>query len=304
MIYPKRLKPGDTIGLVAPCSGVPSERAEKCIKLLEDMGFRVKAADNLAASKGGYMAGGEEARGRWLNEMFADKEVDAVFCLRGGDGGNRIVEFLDLDVVRNNRKIFAGYSNITTMHLIFNQECDLITYHAPMVSSNMLEHFDEESKAAFFEALSGEGEYEYKAPAGMPLKVARAGRASGILTGGNLCVMCASLGTPYEMETKGRILFIEEIGGHIGNMDRNLYQLKNAGKLDEISGILLGQFTDCELEDENYGIVEAVLDVVNGLDIPIMYNVQSGHGFPMITLPMGAMCEMDTERRTIKWTEK
>ena len=149
-----------------------------------------------------------------------------------------------------------------------------------------------------------EGDYEYRAPAGMPVKVAVEGRASGILTGGNLCVMCASLGTPYEMETEGRILFIEEIGGHIGNMDRNIYQLKNAGKLDKVKGILLGQFTDCELEDENYGVTEAVLDAVKGLDIPVMYNVQSGHGFPMITIPMGAMCEMDTERRSIKWTRR
>ena len=304
MIYPERLKPGDTIGLVAPCSAISADRAARCIEMLENMGFRVKAADNLAASKGGFMAGDEKMRAEWINRMFKDKEVDAVFCLRGGDGGNRIVEFLDLDAVRNNRKIFLGYSDVTTLHLIFNQECDLITYHGPMVSSNMLEHFDEESKKALFEALMCEGDYEYRAPAGMPVKVAREGRADGILTGGNLCVMCASLGTPYEMETEGRILFIEEIGGHIGNMDRNIYQLKNAGKLDKVKGILLGQFTDCELEDENYGVTEAVLDAVKGLDIPVMYNVQSGHGFPMITIPMGAMCEMDTERRSIKWTRR
>lgn len=299
MIYPKRLKAGDVVGLVAPSSPVDEERVQKCKSVLENMGFRIKAADNLAASKGGYMAGEEEERGKWLNEMFADREVDAIFCLRGGDGANRIVEYLDLDIVRNNRKIFVGYSDITSLHLLFNQECDLITYHGPMVSSNMADKFDEETKQSFFEALAGEDSYSYRAPQGFPVRTARAGKARGILTGGNLAVMAASLGTPYEMDTRGRILFIEEIGEHIGNMDRLVYQLRNAGKLKDACGILLGQFTGCSMDDGSYGIVEIIMDATRELDVPVMYNIQSGHGFPMITLPMGAVCEMDTEQGTV-----
>lgn len=299
MTYPKRLKAGDVIGLVATSSPVEEERAKQSKAVLEQLGFKVKAADNLFASKGGYMAGEEELRGRWLNDMFADDEVDAIFCLRGGDGANRILDYLDLDVIRKNPKIFVGYSDVTSLHLLFNQECDLVTYHGPMVSSNMVDDFDQESKTAFFEALTAEDAYTYKAPEGFPIGVVREGKASGILVGGNLTVMCASVGTPCEIDTKGKILFIEEIGEHIGNLDRHIYQLRNAGLLKDAAGILLGQFTRCNVDVEGYDIVQVMLEATKGLDIPIMYNIQSGHGAPMITIPMGGTCVMDTEKGEI-----
>lgn len=302
MKYPEKLFKGATIGLVATSSQVSSERAKASIKVLEDMGFNVKAADNLAVSKGGYMAGDEEIRADWINRMFADDEVDAIFCIRGGDGANRIIDYLDLDTVRKNKKIFMGYSDVTSLHLLFNQECDLVTFHGPMVSSNMIDHFDEESKAACFEALTAETEYIYNAPEGFDIGIARQGTATGALTGGNLTVMCASLGTPYEMDTKGKILFIEEIGEHIGNLDRHIYQLRNSGKLRDAAGILLGQFTRCNTDEEDYTIVNVILEATKGLSIPVMYNIQSGHDFPMINIPMGAQCIMDTADKSIRFS--
>ena len=132
MKYPAKLKPGATIGLVSPSSAISPEREKACIERLKAMGFRVKASDNISTNLGGYMAGTGEVRGKWLNKMFADPEVDAIFCVRGGDGGNRAWKYLDLDVVRNNPKIFVGYSDITTFHLAFNQLCDMVTFHGPM----------------------------------------------------------------------------------------------------------------------------------------------------------------------------
>lgn len=302
MKYPEKLFKGATIGLVATSSQVSSERAKASIKVLEDMGFNVKVADNLAVSKGGYMAGDEEIRADWINRMFADDEVDAIFCIRGGDGANRIIDYLDLDSVRKNKKIFMGYSDVTSLHLLFNQECDLVTFHGPMVSSNMIDHFDEESKAACFEALTADAEYIYKAPEGFEIGIARQGMAEGPLTGGNLTVMCASLGTPYEMDTKGKILFIEEIGEHIGNLDRHIYQLRNSGKLRDAAGILLGQFTRCNTDEEDYTIVNVILEATKDLGIPVMYNIQSGHDFPMINIPMGAQCTMDTANKSIHFS--
>ena len=198
-------------------------------------------------------------------------------------------------MIKKHPKNFVGYSDVTSLHLLFNQECGFVTYHGPMVSSNMVEHFDQESKLAFFEALSAEDCYTYKAPEGLPIGVARPGRASGILTGGNLAVMCASIGTPCEMDTKGKILFIEELCEHIGNLDRYIYQLRNAGKLRDAAGILIGHITDCNLDERDYDVVRVIMEATAELDIPIMYNIQSGHGFPMITLPMGGMCVMDTD---------
>ncbi|QAT42976.1 S66 peptidase family protein [Aminipila luticellarii] len=299
MKYPKTLKKGAMIGLVAPSSPVSPEQVAQCQKVLQDLGYRVKSADNLSASKGGYMAGEEEVRGNWINRMFADDEVDAIFCIRGGDGGNRIMEYVDPDIVKANPKIFVGYSDVTSLHLLFNQQCGLVTFHGPMVRSNMIEHFDKESEKAFFDALTAEKEYVYQPPKDFEIKTAKAGKACGILTGGNLTVMCTSIGTPYEMETEGKILFVEEVGEHIGNMDRNIYQLRNAGKLKGVSGILLGQFSNCDTDQENYTIVDIVKDAVKDLNIPVMYNIQSGHGFPMVTLPMGAECTMDTDNKSI-----
>lgn len=299
MKYPKKLREGAVVGLVAPSSPVSSERAVQCRATLQTMGFKVIMADNLAASKGGYMAGDEARRAGWINKMFADKEVDAIFCIRGGDGGNRILDYIDLETIRENKKIFVGYSDVTSLHLLFNQECDLVTFHGPMVSSNMVEQFDEASKDAFLAALTAEEEYIYEAPKDFAVGIGREGRAKGVLTGGNLTVMCASLGTSCEMNTTGKILFIEEIGEHIGNLDRHIYQLRNAGKLKETAGILLGQFARCDTDEEDYTIVDVVLEATEGLNIPVMYNVQSGHDFPMITLPMGAECTMDTGKRSI-----
>ncbi len=301
MVYPKKLQFGGTVGLVAPSSPVSEERAKQCINRIKSMGFQLKCADNLSASKGGYMAGDEETRVSWLHRMFQDPDVDAIFCIRGGDGANRLTEFIDPDVIRNNPKIFVGYSDITSLHLLFNQMCGLVTFHGPMVSSNMVDHFDQISRIKFFEALMGETVYTYSSPEGKPLQVARHGQGEGRLTGGNLTVMCNTIGTPYEIDTDGKILFIEEIGAHIGNMDRNIFQLKHAGKLDHVAGILLGQFTNCRQDEEDYSIVNVVSEATRGLDIPILYHVQSGHEFPMITLPMGAVCQVDTKSLSVRF---
>ena len=301
MVYPKKLQAGAVIGVVAPSSPVSEERVRECCNTLKSMGFVPRCADNLATSKGGYLAGDAKVRADWVNRMFRDPQIDAIFCIRGGDGSNQIMEYLDLDAVRNNKKIFVGYSDITNLHLAFNQSCDLITFHGPMVSSNMVNQFDQESRVALYEALMTEPEYLYHPPVGYPLKAARSGSASGILTGGNLTLLANSIGTPYEVDTEGKILFLEEIGGDIGSMDRDVYQLRNAGKLKGAKGILLGQFTNCKQDVDDYGMVEVILEATEDLNIPILYNVQSGHGAPMITLPMGAECQMDTETPMIRF---
>ncbi len=304
MNYPKKLERGDTIGLLSVSSPITEDRVWQCKDVIESLGYKVKMSDNHTLSKGGYMAGEEKLRGEWVNRMFADPEVSAIFCVRGGDGGNRVIDYIDLDIVRKNPKIFVGYSDITSLHLLFNQQCGFVTFHGPMVSSNMVDHFDEETRKSFFSCINADSFYAYKEPKGLPLRVCRKGKASGILTGGNLTVLCASLGTPYEVDTKGKILFIEEIGEHIGNQDRLVYQLHNSGKLKEAAGILLGQFTRCRNDEEAYSIVNVLEEATADTGIPIMYDVQSGHDFPMICLPMGAQCTMNTEEKTISFQVK
>lgn len=302
MKYPKKLQPGDTIGLVCPSSAISRERETAVVKNLESMGYKVKKADNLTTNYAGYMADEGEVRGQWINKMFADPEVDAVICVRGGDGGSRAMEYVDLEIIKNNPKIFVGYSDITSLHIAITQNCDLVTFHGPMASSNMVDHFDEETKASFYEAINADGAYELKNPEGKPVGVMKEGKATGQLIGGNLALLSACMGTPYEIDTKGKILFIEEVGESMSRIDRFAYQLRNAGKFKDCAGVILGQFTDCKNDDNpSYMELHCFKDILKGLDIPVMYNVQSGHDYPMVTLPFGATCTVDTTDKSIRF---
>lgn len=295
MIYPKKLQKGATIGLVCPSSPISAQRREQCIRALEDLGYKVKAAANLTENHGGYMAGSGKTRGQWINKMFSDPEVDAVFCVRGGDGGSRCMEYIDLDVVRKNPKIFLGYSDVTSLHLYFNQNAGLVTFHGPMVSSNIVDGCDEETARALFDALSGEGDYVFTNPPASPVRVMKEGRATGPLTGGNLSLLSAAMGTPYEMDARGKIIFIEEVAEPVTKIEKWCYQLRNAGKFRDCRGVLLGQLTDINNKFmPEYTALDCISEILADYDIPVMYDLQSGHGRPMITLPLGSLCTMDT----------
>ncbi|QIB68920.1 LD-carboxypeptidase [Aminipila butyrica] len=300
MNYPKPLRTGATVGLICPSSPISPERAAQCRAVMEQLGFRVKMADNLTHNQGGYMAGDGQTRSSWINRMFADPEVEAIFCIRGGYGGIRALENLDLDLIKANPKIFVGYSDVTSFHLLFNQQCGLVTFHGPMVSSNLVDDLDEDSKCSLFQALCTEEAYQFKNPAGCPLQVLQKGRGAGPLVGGNLSLLCASLATPYEVDTRGKIFFIEEVGETVSRMDRLVYQLKNAGKFQDCAGILLGQFTQCPNENmPDYTELQLFQEALEGIAVPVLYNIQSGHGNPNLTLPLGAHCTVDTSSTSI-----
>lgn len=300
MKYPNKLKKGATIGMIATSSRAETSRVTECIRFLENLGYKVKTADNLDSNYGGYMAGTGEVRGQWVNRMFADPEVDAIFCIRGGDGSSRIMEYLDYDLIQKNPKIFLGYSDVTNLHLGLNQKCGLVTFHGPMVSSNMVDSFDEETSGSLFEALNADETFAFKNPKDFPIRVLKEGKATGKLIGGNLSLLSASIGTPYEMDTKDKIVFIEEVCEPISKIEKWAYHLRNAGKFHDCRGVILGQFTEIvNKEMPEFDSICCMKDVLEGLDIPVLYDVQSGHGKPMMTLPMGAECTIDTEMASI-----
>lgn len=302
MKFPKKLNKGDTVGLVAPSSFISTERIDECVKAMENLGYKVKISDNLDAQYAGFMAGSGKVRGEWINKMFADPEVDAVFCIRGGDGSSRIMEYLDYKTIAENPKIFVGYSDITNLHLALNQNCGLVTFHGPMVSSNIVDSFDDESKESLYAAINADEKYVFKNPEGFDIEVLKEGEAEGELIGGNLSLLSASMGTPYEMDTKGKIVFIEEVCEPLSKIEKWGYHLRNAGKFKDCKGVILGQFTKVVNEDlESYDYVKCFEDILEGLDIPVMYNVQVGHGNPNMTLPMGAVCKLDTGSKTIEF---
>lgn len=302
MKYPAQLNKDDAVGLICSSSPVSEERAQQCSALIKSLGYRVKAAENLAINYGGYMAGEGPVRAAAVNQMFADPDVKAIFCVRGGDGGSRVMEHIDLSLIKRNPKIFVGYSDVTSLHVAINQACDLVTFHGPMVSSNMLEQFDAETSESFFSAINAAEDFDFKNPAGYELQVLKEGTAEGVLVGGNLSVISAGIGTYYEIDTKDKILFIEDVDEGVYRIERFAYQLRNAGKLKGAKGVLLGQFSNCDNKDmPDYDVIRCLQDILEGLDIPVMHNLQSGHGSPMMTLPLGSVCRMETASKKISF---
>lgn len=302
MNFPEKLNKGDTIAIIAPSSPVSKEAADSCKKLVEDMGYKVKMGKCTYRSIHGYSAGTGKEKADEINEMFADKEVKAVWCIRGGHTSSHAMDKIDYEIIRNNPKIFVGYSDITNLHVNFNQKCNLVTFHGPMVKSNMLNDYDDFTRKSFKKALNMDDELTLENPSGEDFKVMVEGYANGVVTGGNLALLTSMLGTPYEVDTKGKILFIEDVDEAVCRLDRMMYQIKYSGKLDDAAGIIFGDFADCTNEaDSSYTVVEMLKDVLSDYKKPVMYNIKSGHCCPTATIPLGTTCVMDTENKSIKF---
>ena len=309
MVFPERLREGDTVGLVSPAFPVKEEERDGCVKLLEGMGYRVKLGTCLENMYNfhNYLAGDAGARGEDINRMFADPQVKAVFCVRGGYGSSQIMKYLDFDLVKQNPKIFVGYSDITNLHSVFQMFGNLVTFHGPMVCSNMLKDFDDYTRSGLFAALNMEEELEFRNPPGEEgFKTIRGGEAEGILAGGNISVLARACGTFYQLDTRDKILFLEDVEEGIASLDMYITQMEYAGMFEHAAGILLGDFTDCTHDryDGTYQIEEFLHDRFGTFDLPVMYHIRSGHDKPMGTLPFGTICRMDGDYKRIQFYRK
>jgi muramoyltetrapeptide carboxypeptidase len=297
IIKPKPLKKGDIIAIVAPASPLTKSKVSIAKNYLEKLGFYVIVGKSCYC-KHGYLAGNDLIRAYDINQMFLDDEVKAIICLRGGYGTARILDLLDFESIKKHPKVFIGYSDITTLHIAFNKLCNMVTFHGPMAVdiSNGLDDFTKES---FLSNIQGNTKgTKISNPIEKPIKCKSFGITSGEIIGGNLTLINSTLGTPYEIDTRNKILFIEEVGERPYKIDRLLTQLYYAGKLDDANGIIIGNFKNCEpLSDEASQRIEQVFnDIIKSLNKPTIYNVQSGHCKPMITIPFGLNVYMDAER--------
>ncbi|MFZ0955335.1 MAG: LD-carboxypeptidase [Candidatus Sulfotelmatobacter sp.] len=286
-IKPPALRPGDTIGIVAPASNLRrSELAAGC-EALRRAGYEPFYFDSIL-DRDLYFAGSLERRIRELAEMFARPDVRAILCARGGYGANYLLEALDLDAIRSNPKIFIGYSDITTLLTYFVDAGGLVTFHGPMAAKDWARAggVDVPSWQA---ALGGAAAWELKLGADSGVSGLVDGAAEGILYGGCLSILVASLGTPYEIKTDGTILFLEDIAAKPYQVDRMLMQLKLAGKLDGVHGIIFGEMMDCvQNANQGYTLQEVVTRIVGDLGVPVAYGLRSGHVTAgNITLPFG-----------------
>lgn len=301
MIKPKALKFGDTIGIISPASPTTEEKVKKSYNKLIEMGFKVEIGESVY-ERHGYLSGTDDIRAADINNMFKDKKIKGIICTRGGYGTPRILDLIDYEAIKNNPKVFVGYSDITALHIAFNQKSDLVTFHGPMVASDMVEGFSIFSRDNFLKSIMNkEPISKISNPEGEEIFTINGGIAEGIIIGGNLSLIVDTIGTPYEINTTDKILFIEEIGEQPYNIDRMLNQLRLSGKLQEANGIILGDFNNCETEnpEENLTLEQVINDQIKSTGKPTIFNLQAGHCNPMLTLPFGVKARLNADKKEL-----
>ena len=299
MIFPNKFRSNATLGIVAPSSPFKKYSLYDIESSLKNLGYNVKFGKSCYGSYKGYLSSKDSIRAKDIEDMFLDDEVDAIFCIRGGYGSPRILNMINYDIIKENPKPFIGFSDITALHTAFNQKCNLITFHGIMAGSSP--DWDEFSYKSLLDALNLKESLIIKNPSSLPINTLVSGKCSGIITGGNLALLVSTLGSEYEIDTKDKILFIEDIGENIYRLDRMLTSLDLAGKFKDCAGIIFGDFCDCnKSSDEDFELEELFLDIVSKYNKPCISNLKCGHCTPMITLPLGAYCELDATTKEIK----
>jgi muramoyltetrapeptide carboxypeptidase len=291
-IKPPALRHGDTVGIVAPASNIKRADLDSGCDALRRAGYRPFYLDSIL-EQDLYFAGSVERRARELEQMFAREDIRAIVCARGGYGANYLLQALDIGKIRAHPKIFVGYSDITTLLTYFSDVAGFVTFHGPMVAKDWA-HDDGVDVASWQAGLSGNAAWELELGADSGVRGLVDGQVEGILYGGCLSLLAASLGTPYEIRTESTILFLEDVAAKPFQVDRMLMQLKLAGKFDGVRGILFGEMLDCvQTANQGYTLQEVVLRVVGDLGVPVACGVRSGHVTSRnLTLPIGVPAAM------------
>lgn len=306
MIKAKRLEKGNTIGVVSPAS--PSENHSEIVRAkeyLENLGYKVVIGRNVNKTKG-FTAASEQERADDINEMFAREDIDAILVTQGGYGSAQIIDKLDYELIRRKPKIFTGFSDITSLHLAMQKFSGLVTFYGPGMARFNEEELSEYTKESFFRTLGNPepaGEIKKSSPKKWLTSI-HGGVCEAPVVGGCLTLICASLGTPYEIDCKDKILFFEDVDTEPWIMDHALSHLRNAGKLNDAAGFMIGHCKNCVPFDHKPGFVcdttlEDVLTYyLKPLKKPALYGLPMGHGDDLATLPLGVMCRLDADRKT------
>lgn len=307
LIKPGRLKKGDLIGIISPAS-TPDDlsRIEKGVKYLEKLGYNVEVGRNVGQNHG-YLAGKDEARLEDLHYMFQKKEVKAVFSVRGGYGTPRLLDNIDYSIIKKNPKIFVGYSDITALQMAFLKKAGLVTFAGPMLAVDFWNDVSPFTEEMFWAMVTSKKKFgKVTNPNGEKFHVLRPGNAEGQLTGGNLSLVAALMGTGYLPSFKDTVLMIEEIGEPPYRIDRMFSQLKLSGVFKQISGIILGRFVDCYESDQfkkTLSLNDVIQDYFGNLDVPVIYNFKHGHIKDNITMAFGLNYRLNTSKCTVEVTE-
>jgi muramoyltetrapeptide carboxypeptidase len=312
VIKPHKLKSGDKLAIVAPGSYISEEELQDSIKNLNQLGFETTYSEKVLLQSG-YFAGSDKDRTEDLMEKFSDKNVKGIVCARGGYGCSRILPMLDYNVIRANPKVLVGYSDVTALLYGIYQKSGLISFHGPVGTSSFNDYsvdnfkrvlMNPEQSGLFKNSESGEDENVY----GVTSIVN--GKGKGRFVGGNLSIMVSLIGTEYDVDYSGKIIFIEEVGEEPYRVDRMLTQLKQAGKFDHSAGVMMGIFRKCEVKEKSdltaksFNLLEVLKDRFGSLKIPVVYGMSFGHVKDKFTIPFGALAELNADKQTFTLLEK
>jgi len=293
MIKPSALKPNATIGIVSPSSWLREPDLKTAVSVFENKGYKLVLGESIFLKEFTY-AGTPQERANDINNMFANQDIDAIICARGGYGANRVLPLLDYDLIQANPKIFMGFSDITAFLISITQKTGLVTFHGPMLTNfkkGMVNYnFDLMEKTLFgYESVT------LHPPSELESRILKPGKAEGPLWGGNMCLLINRLGTQDQLNTDGAILFIEDIDEYLYAFDRMLVHMKNAGMFKNIKGLIIGELVDMKDYDNPFGksTDEIVMNVCGDLDFPIISNFPCGHGIYQATLPISIPVQLN-----------
>jgi muramoyltetrapeptide carboxypeptidase len=281
---PPYLKPGDTVGITCPAGYMPAEKAKMCIDTLQEWGLRVEVGKTLGSTSTNYFSGTDEERRNELQSMLDNKQINAILFGRGGYGTSRIIDDLNFRKFAKDPKWLIGFSDITVLHNHLLFAYHIASMHAPMASA-FNEGTDNPYITSLRDALFGK-KLSYNCPSH---QLNRNGTATGELVGGNLALLAHLIGSKSEIKSKNKILFLEDIGEYIYNVDRMLTQLKRSKKLNKLAGLVIGGFTDMKDTDRPFGktVDQVIRDISEEFDFPLCYNFPVSHGKENVALKVG-----------------
>ena len=307
IIKPKALKKGDKVALISPASNLdePEDLNIDC-DVMRWLGFEPVVGKNVM-NQYGYLAGKDKERADDLNEMFSRKDIAGIFCTRGGYGTMRMLPYIDYDIIKKNPKVIIGYSDITALHQAIYKMTGMVTFHGPVAGSTFNDYTMEYLNRAIFSnkpigPIKNPPTPENKVEIENRLIKINKGKAVGNLIGGNLSLIVSLIGTPYDVDYKNKILFLEEVGEEPYRLDRMLTQLWLAGKLQQLNGIIIGKMTDVKSSDykpafHNTLSIEEILKTrLEPLKIPAVYGYMIGHIKDKVTIPIGLKATLDVDK--------
>lgn len=308
IVKPKRLKPGEVIGIISPASSPEDlSRINRGVTYLEKLGYRVEIGKNVGL-KEGYLAGSDKQRLDDLHEMFKRKEVRAIFCVRGGYGSGRLLDKIDYNLIKKNPKIFVGYSDINALQSAFFTKTGLVSFAGPMVAVDFHDEVSPFTEEIFWRTITSDKKIgKLHNPRNEKFFTLCKGRAVGRIIGGNLTLLASLMGTEYFPKLKDTILLLEDINEAPYRIDRMLNQLRLAKAFRQIKGVVLGHFVDCVSSDpssSSFTLNEVVIDYFQTqLKLPVIYNVKHGHIKDNITIPYGVKCVLNASLGFVDITE-